>query len=315
MRGLQQRHFDYVLGPNQDSRLASVAAGSVITGIKLIMQDDAAFVLTGRAVRCAYAGLTSQGDLQGLASRWAGPDLDFRHDGYLLESLQMAYFGQYGCPKPISPGIVYPPRSVLRLDLYHSGAHAITNLTFYWRGFKLYPQGAVPAYTYPNKCAVQPFSYPVAVSQLGYNETRLGQVWSCKQDADFVLRGGSGIALSTGEVGVPGVWATVLAVRDTFLILRDQEKKPYSNDFVPFDVLFGMDGAFGSGLTNIPLGASPAFTQALGCGTSAPGLFYPEIYVPRNHQLLYDLQRNCLTGSRAAQDLTFALAGAKVFER
>jgi len=48
---LQQRHYDYVLGPNQDVRLASVAAGAVLEEVLLEMDSDAPFVLTGRAVR------------------------------------------------------------------------------------------------------------------------------------------------------------------------------------------------------------------------------------------------------------------------
>jgi hypothetical protein len=45
-------------------------------------------------------------------------------------------------------------------------------------------------------------------------------------------------------------------------------------------------------------------------------LFYPEIYVPKNHQLIYDLQRaDNASGATAAADFTFNLIGGKVFDR
>src|SRR5258707_297237 len=141
--GLQQRHFDYVLGPNQDSRLKSVAAGAVLTEVLLETDSDAPFVLTGKAVRHAYTSTLNQANLAGLKTRWTGPTRDYRQQGYILESLQCAYYGQFGNPKPIVPGIVYPPRSILMLDLINTGANTITNLSFYFRGFKLFPMGAV----------------------------------------------------------------------------------------------------------------------------------------------------------------------------
>jgi hypothetical protein len=50
----QERHFDYVLGPNQDARLASVVAGQEILGITLQLEHDAPFILRGRAMRVQY---------------------------------------------------------------------------------------------------------------------------------------------------------------------------------------------------------------------------------------------------------------------
>jgi hypothetical protein len=299
---LQQRHYDYVLGPNQDARLHAVAAGAVITGLFLEMDSDAPFVLTGRAVRHAYTSALTQTNLRGLKTKWTGPTRDYRHQGFILESLQMAYYGQFGNPKPIVPGILYPPRSVLILDLKNTGP-AITDLSFYFRGFKLFPQGAVPAYTYPRKFASQTFAYPVPVSQLGVSETRVNQIFTCKQDADFVLRAGQGITISS----VGGRTLAEVAIR-----LKDHQKNPYSNDFVPFDILFGT-GAFPA---VVPVGPTPSFVTPFGTGPNQPGLFYPEIYVPMNHQLLYDLQRaDGSGGSNVAEDFTFNFIGGKVFQK
>lgn len=303
MTGLQKRPFIYVLGPNQDARLASVAAGVVIEESLLLMEDDAPFVLTGRAVRHAYTSALTQVNLNGLKTKWTGPQRDYRQQSYILESLQMAYYGQFGNPKPIVPGIEYPPRSVLMLDLINNGANTITNLSFYWWGYKLFPPGSVPAYTYPRRLASQTFSYPVQVKSLGVSETRSNQIFTVKPDADFVLRGGQGITISSSG----GRTLAEVSIR-----LKDHTKNPYSNDFVPFDIVFGT-GAFPAA---VPVGPTPSFIAPFGTGPGSPGLFYPEIYVPKNHQLLYDLQRaDGSGGSNQAEDFVFNLIGGKVFEK
>ena len=72
--GLIQRHFDYVLGPNQDGRLASVAAGQLVEGLVLRLDMDAPFILRSRAIRMAACGRAGQSALESLLLRWAGPD-------------------------------------------------------------------------------------------------------------------------------------------------------------------------------------------------------------------------------------------------
>lgn len=307
MKGLQKRHYDYVLGPNQDSRLASVAAGDIITEVLLNTDDDAPFVLTGRAVRCDYSEHTSPGDqrsLVGLKTKWTGPTRDYRQQGFLLESLQMAYYGQFGNPKPIIPGVHYPARSVLMLDLINTGPD-IANLTFFFRGFKLYPPDTVPAYTYPRRLASQTFSYPVPVTALGASETRLNQIFTCKTDADFVLRAGQGpIPRITDERLGP--------LLNVSIRLKDFNKLPYSSDFMPFDVLFGC----GDFPAVVPVGSSPDLVAPFSTGPSSPGIFYPEIYLPMNHQLLYDLQRSdTVLNSAVDSDFAFNFIGGKVFHK
>ncbi len=317
--GLQARHFDYVLGPNQDSRLASVASGANITGIVLQLDTDAPFVLTGRAVRCSYGtdtGTFGQGaGLVGLRTRWSGPNRDYRQQSqkaaYVLESLQSAWFGQRGNPKPIVPPVMYPAGSVLMVDLKqyttnpYSGlgtAFPIINLTFFFRGYKLYPEGTVTAYTYPKRMASQTFAYPVPVTSLGINEIRRNQIFIVKPDADFGLRGGQSFVPSPGS----------LKLAEVGIILRDFNKQPYSSDFMPLDVLFGSSPNDSS----YSLGGNEA-TVATGTGPRVPGLFYPEIYVPKNHQLLYDIQRQdgTLLSATEAATFKFNLIGGKVFDK
>ena len=306
----QHRHYDYVVGgnlafdkTNQDVRLNTVASGAEITDIILQMDNDAPFYMTGRAVRCAYAtGRSfSQAKLNGLKTKWTGPGgRDFRQQDYILESLQMAYYGQFGNPKPIAPGILFPAGSVLRLDLRNTGP-TITNLQFFFRGHKLYPWGAVIENHYPPKFAPQTFSYPVFVSQLGVSELRQNQIFTVKTDADFVLRAGCTFPISDVD-------SRTLA--EVSIILKDPDKKPYSNDFIPMDVLWG-NSAFPA---VVPVGPTPSLVTPFSTGPGQPGLFYPEIYVRKNHQLLYDLWRqDGAVGSNQSEDFTFNLIGSKVF--
>ncbi len=303
---LQERSHIYVLGPNQDSRLASVAAGVTIEKVKLTLDTDAPFSLRGRAVRQKYSSTLTQAGLAGIATQWAGPAQDYRMQTYIPERLQMANYGQCGDPGVVFPEIQYPATGVIEIDVQNRGASAVTNLTFFWIGVKLYPWGAVPAYSYPKRMAGLSFCYPVPVLQLGVSEQRLNQVFTVKPDADMVIRAGQATApFQTGEES-----ARTLA--EVSIVLRDFNKKPYSNDFVPLDVLFGA----GAWPDTIPVGPTPSFVAPFATGPSQPGLIYPEMYLPANHQLIYDIRRDDgAVGSNQAEDVYFNLIGSKVFPR
>ena len=301
---LQPRHFDYVFGPNQDPRLASVAAGATIEKLVLRLDSDAPFLLCSRAVRLAYPDATiNQNGLQFLKTRWAGPVEDYRQQVFVPERLQLANYGQAGQPGPVFPPIIYPAGGVITLDIYNSGASALTNLSFYWRGVKLYPWGTVPGYSYPSRMASLPFSYPIPTLALAGTETRYNQMFTVKPDADFVVRGIQALKPSY-TAGPP---ANTLA--NVSIILRDFDTRPYSNDFVPLDILAGSQ----DWPATMPVGPSPNYYPVFPAGPAQPGLFYPEIYVPANHQLTFDIQR--ADGVNPATDYVFNLIGAKVFKR
>jgi len=96
------------------------------------------------------------------------------------------------------------------------------------------------------------------------------------------------------------------------ITLRDFNKKPYSNDMVPWDILFGAGGW----PDTIPVGPTPSLVAPFGAGPSQPGLLFPEFYVPANHQLIYDLQRSDgAVGTNQAENLFFNFIGAKVFPK
>ena len=307
----QQRHQDYVFGPNQDPRLASVAVGQYIIGMAVHFDTDAPFEFRAWAIRCQYDAAFSQIPLAGLATRWTGPNQDYRQQQLTPAYLQMANYGQIGNPRPVYPPIRYPANGVMLLDIYNGGLAAITNLTFVFRGVKLFPWDVVPAYTYPPSFASLTFSYPLPILALAPTELRQNQIFQVKADADFVLRAGQ----STPPISYPEPEGESRQLAEVGIVLKDFNGKPYSNDFVPMDVLFG----HGAWPATIPIGEpslSATTTSPFGTGPGSPGLFYPEIYVPANHQLWYDVYRNDGAVSlNQDEDLIVNLIGAKVFPR
>jgi hypothetical protein len=303
----QQRHQDVVIGPNQDPRLASVAAGQTIVGIQYQMENDAPFLLRGRAYRVSYDTLSSrtQAGLNGLNLRYTGPNRDYRSQGYIPQNLLGPYGGQSGAWRPVYPNIFYPAGSTLQIDLVNTATVALTNLTMYWRGVKLFPWNMNPAYTYPAKFRTIPFVYPIApvtqqnltgsIQNLLTAESRLLQQFQCGNDADFVFRYAQG-GPSYSPFGL-----------EVFFILRDENQKAFSNDYVHYEVLFGPSGG------NYPCGGTTI--AAVGAGNALPSCMFPELYVPMNHLLYYDVMRadSGYAGAATIPNFPVNLVGSKVY--
>jgi hypothetical protein len=309
--GLIQRHHDYVLGPTQDGRLASVAAGQALS-VALELDSDAPFLLRSRAMRVRYsASGRRQTGLNHLLARWSGPDREFTAQIPIRQSLFGPYFGQIGCPIPVYPQIFYPRQSTINVDLINDGLTDLTNLTFYFRGVKLFAPNAVKAYTYPNPFSLLPFVYPQGkrdpsgnfidtIQDFPINGGPIRYTFKCKADADFVLRG-----LQAGDT-----FGSVPA-NEIFVMFKDEDEKPYSNDFVHFDVIAG-NSNFGA---VYPAGTS-AGVAPVAAGPNLPGLFYPEIYIPKNHIIYYDVIRNdTYVGEATTVDYPLQFLGQKVFQK
>jgi hypothetical protein len=302
--GLIQRDHTYVLGPNQDARLASVAAGGAIQGLTLQLDSDASFVLRGRSMRVKYDGSRTQTPLNHLLARWAGPDRTYRSQDYIRQSLLSPYFGQLGNPIPVWPNIVYPRNGVITVDVKNDGALALTNLTFYWRGVKLFSQGAVKAATYPATFGPLPYTYPQLVKSLAVTSAPIRQSFLAANgkpisDADFVIRG--------MQAGLP---FSSTPVNEVFIKLLDEDEKPYSNDAVHVDVFCG-NSCFG--VTYPSAGGSVA---PIGGGPGAPGMLFPELYIQKNHIMYYEISRSDASyGEAQVCDFPLAFIGQKVFAK
>lgn len=290
----QERHMDYVLGPLQDGRLATVAAGQRIEGLALQLDLDAPFVLRSRAIRVKN-DINRVQDLRTISTRFAGPDRDYRSQALIPQAIEMAYCGQDGLPLPLNKQIVYPPGGVILVDVQNTGLAAVTNLTLYFRGVKLFKWGQIPSFTYPNNCRTLPFQYPQLLSALPVTTPTMGvrYIFTVKDDADFAFR-----AIQAGR-------SFNDLTHEVFITLLDQNQKPYSNSPVHIDVMAGQVN-----------GGSAAFptTSNIAAGPSNPGLLYPEIYLPRNQILYYDVVRADVSfAGAAAVDYFINFIGAKVF--
>jgi hypothetical protein len=301
--GLVQRHHDYVLGPNQDGRLAAVTAGQLVEGLVLRLDMDAPFLLRSRAVRIQSDVEGGQAAIESILLRWAGPDRDFQSQNLIRQSLVGPYLGQVGNPMPVSPQVVYPRGGQIMVDLLNDGASTLTNVCLYFRGSKLYSPGDVKSYGYPATFGGLPYAYPqgrysdtdglTLVRDVAAIQGPLRQTFKVKGDADFVFR--------AGQAGNP---FAASALTEVFAILRDEDEKPYSNDAIHIDILFGNSGAaqgFGS--------------ATIGGGPNLPGVFFPEIYVPKNHLMYMDVSRNDTAPGAATQDIPFTFLGQKVFQK
>ena len=312
----QQRHWDYVMGgpllqSTQFKVLASVAANQLIEKLPLVTDQDAPFLLRSIAARVQYdTSVTShrQTGLEQLQIRFTGPTENYLQQALTPLNVMTPYAGQLGNPLPLHRQVVFPPRSALFVDLLNNGSTALTNLTLYFRGVKLFPWGVHPAPQYPPR--VSTLGYTYLVGQSPSTNTSLLNIpvttgsagqrfqFQATSDGDFVLR-----SIQAGPTVSNTSW-------EVFLRLRDSDEYPYSNDFVHFDVLAGNS----TGPATFSTGTS--FQAAVGTGPSVPGVFFPEIYIPNQRFLIYEVYRaDSGFGTAIAQDFPMTFMGAKVFQR
>ena len=314
-RGLKwvERFQVYVL------TVGTLAAGDSVEDLPLPLDSDAPFVLRGRGGRIQNDPLTLQAGMNGLSTRYRDSENNYRSDGpvpWYLECPGNGYGGQW---KPVHRPIVYPASGALLFSVFNTGPGAVdlTNLQFYFVGAKRFPP-STPFITYPERIrGPLPFTY----SYWSKNPTGLNLPYqnallpasaniqniplTIQSDADFVLR--------SGQAGIHGVQAAPYWYMELFITLRDALKKPYMNAPVHIDWLFGsghiapmVAAATGQPQYYLPnnivnvFGSSPAPPNQPGfipgqtplSGNWHPGLIWPEIYLPANSQMYFDLLRN-----------------------
>jgi hypothetical protein len=297
---LFQRHQDYVMS------IGTLAPGQLLQGITFGLDPDAPFVLRSTALRCQYDSNRQETGLQFVNLRHTGPGNDYKQQALIPFGLTCAYFGQQGNPKPISPSIKFPPNGAITVDIQNVGPDTLTNVQLFFRGVKLYMPGVVKSYTYPARMQMRPWIYSsvqsgTVVSSLQVSTPAPGvqQIFRPNPDSDFVLR----------SIAYAPVTAAVQPF-EVFITLQDEDNKPYSNAPVHIDVLMS-NPAVGA---TYPCGSS--YVVPYGVGAQAPGLFYSEIYVPKNHIMYYNVVRN--DSGFAGQlpvDLPFQFVGSKVYPK
>lgn len=302
-----ERHYDYIF------TVPLIPAGGFIKGYPLKLDSDAPFQCRGIGLRITPPVATrQQTNLLSTRFNWTN-----RTGAYLAQDVvpSVQFFagawGQGGRFRPVHPQQPYQPSGVINVDLFNDSGQDLTNAQFMFRGTKLYADGIVGNPTYPQQVVrTQQFWYqsgkgsdqdqPLILTTTDDTGKRLLRI---NGDADFVLRGGlAGLYTSSGN---GGAYSTT-GYTELYAQIFDNRQMPYSNAPMHIDWLFG------GGLGNMSVNYSGGLS-----GPAAPGLFVPEIYLPRNNVLYYQLTRNdaAYTGVVDALPVRMSIAwiGTKVY--
>lgn len=294
----QLRHFDYMLS------IPTLAAGDQ-QRLPLVLDTDSSFILRGRAAHAQSDTVGFGGQTAVLADyfdRFTGPDQDDLADGLTRFINQSPNLGQFGIPLPVRPPVIYPPGSTIYVDVQNQGVSDLTNLEVYFRGQKIFAPGVLPCYTYPAAFFTRPFRFPETISQLDTTDNRLNNQFRVNSYADFVLR-----SLSIGSIGpVPAEGFPSENYLQVYILLKDMDGRTYSNVPVHVDVCYGAYGSL--------LGGG---SQSVAYGNWIPPVFTPEIYLPANQFLQYDIYRQDAfdAANLLPVNLQLCFAGAQIWPK
>lgn len=280
-----ERHQDYQL------TIPTLPVGG-LANLQLKLDSDAAFA--ARLVKTRNFPLAAGG------IRFKNRMGDYTGSGFMSNLLLQVAEPSRGDVQ--WPQLVYPASASISIDVQNLTGAPLTNVRILFRGSKLYEDGQMPAPVYPEKYEPLAFAYPVVVSGIplvtagSFNDRQL----LIADDGDFALRYGfcdSFRLQVTNQVSVPAGASALY--NELYVTLRDEARKPYSNEPIHVDDLFGS--------VNTTNADSPlAFVW--------PGLFTPEIYIERNHSLYFDIRRSDtgFVGPAGTCDLHFRFCGMKV---
>jgi hypothetical protein len=210
----------------------------------------------------------------------------------------------------IYPQYVYPQNATISVDIGNNTGAPIANARILFRGAKLYADGARPAPTYPPRMSMLPFVYEVVVGNIPvtgnsnvvpglHTAAVLNNILNIKSDSDFALRylcADPFLLVQDGGVNPPPQ-----TFHEVYVILRDESRKPFSNEPIHISDLFSQ------GSPDLANNQPNVFL---------PGLLRPELYLLKEEALYFDLYRD----DSAAQNqfpvtIRFRFQGAKVFNR
>lgn len=282
-----ERHQDYILA------LPSIPPGGLID-LPLKLDSDAPFLL--RLVRSRGIGLSGW--------RFQTPNRAWQSSALRTDLIPQAPGALLPNPQPsrgsiIYPQMLYPIGATIVIEVGNTTGAPITNAYLLFRGSKLFPDGAVASPTYPARLSALPDTYQVNVTVPAVGIIRDVQL-KIKSDADFVYRYGAADAFT---LGVDGGAYNPFTFSQCHVRLRDEYYKGFSNDWVHINDLFGQ-------------GQPSPFETSTSRDDDVlflAGLLTPEIYIPRDHSIYFDVMRNDV-GSGPI-NLNFRFQGAKVFAR
>lgn len=317
--------------------LASVPPRAQLTKLPLRTDMDAPFLLRSIACRVQYDNTLStltpgsshrQTGLNQVLFRFTTANGQYMQQYPVPILLLTPFAGQMGNPLPMQRQVFYPAGSTIQVDVINNGPATLTNLTFYFRGVKMWPWSVRRWYPYPSgKLSTLPYAYafgqsPIEFPQL-YNVpvtqpfgTPIRLQLNFKQDGDFVLR-----SLQAGPQVPPGLSSPSVNGNfcwEVFFRLHDGDDYPYSNDFIQADVMCGNAQGPASFPTGVGMtGPATSFLSGFDVGPALPGVIFPEVYIPNNQFMWLDVARNdsSFVGMGAiAQDFPVVFQGSKVYQ-
>ncbi len=295
-----ERHHDYLLN------VPTVPVGGV-TDIPLQLDSDAPFAL--RLVRSRNL-ITTAGGLLANGFRFQTPRRQYQSTQLRTDLVIDPILGNIYPTRGvvIYPQMIFPPGASIVVDIGNVSTAPIVNAQLLFRGSKLYADGAIAAPTYPPKLAALPFTYQTVVRGVTANGSPLiDNQLRVLNDADFAFRCGVCDPFTLVADGAPTSVATIAPPQfnNLYVQLKDESRKFYSNAPIHINDLFGQANPVGN-----PVDSNDLAVEFF------PGLMTPEIYIPRQHSLYFDIYRqddptNAVTGMTV--DLYFRFVGAKVF--
>lgn len=251
----------------------AIANGETKRDIQIQLQLDAPFCLRGLGGYVINEAGTAVTGLGGGFLQFDDSELRWLQSDLTAMTADIVVSGRNAQYSPYWRQSVYPKGSVVSFQLRNASGGDWFKTRLVFRGAKLFYEGQVWSPTYPSCYETLPFelSLTPAVTAL---QTLPDNLITIQGDADVVIRG----AVATPVSG---------SIANLEFRLKDWRDNYYSNDFINYRWLFSQNLA------------------------QRPGIFYPEIYVPRNAQFLYDMRQ----GQNAAGSLNLSLIGAKVFPR
>lgn len=180
--------------------------------------------------------------------------------------------GQQALYEPVYQQLVYGPGSTMRIRLTNSSGADWADARLVFRGTKLFYRETIYAPAYPDCYTSLPFDQSLTFT-VGANTT-LPEQPLVVNGTDWVFRGAT-LEVTSGSMA------------DLEMQITTQDNKPYSNDYIHHLWLF-----------------STALAQR-------PGIFYPEIYLPKDKVLLFNLQQN----GAAPVTVNLNCQGARIFPK
>jgi hypothetical protein len=268
-----ERHKDYELV------FGNLNPATVSPAQQFKVNSDGPFCL--REIALTGAGGQS---ISSFGVKFTDPFNRFLEQDYIAMHGEIPYGGSWPVLTPMIPQLIYPPNSNIVAYLNNTNPlDELVNGRVLFRGVTLFPdQTVLNRQQYPKYFREMPYRFPQKVTQsITPSNDNIVNVTS---DADFAMRG--------FLITQPGPAFNSFLGLDFTIEIKDQNGKLYQGDTTK---------------------TTPVFFNSIAGEAMAhrPGLFEPEIYLPKNSSFYFDL-----VSPAGSLPFTFYISffGAKIFE-